>query len=280
MGGGHVFTVDDVTVTPGNTPSVGALNIEVSVPATFVVTNSRFDIGGTRSTDGIFLFANQPSGLVTFSAIGNRISGHANPDGSSGIEIGMAGSGTTRVNLLNDAIWDVGGCNCGGSAGIFISAQDKVNAVVNIVGASIHHPRANGLNVRSDLTGGRVSLDVFNSVFSQAFGSAISLDSSSLALLKLRAGHNDFYRNGFPNRLEGRLLGTGNLAVNPGYVNSGGGDLRLRRGSPLIDKGIKCPPGGIANPDAAGHNRLAGAGVDIGAYEFGAGTPRSLPACP
>ena len=37
-----------------------------------------------------------------------------------------------------------------------------------------------------------------------------------------------------------------------------------------------CSPGGIENLDAAGHGRLSGDGVDLGAFELGAGSPTGV----
>src|SRR5262249_8689093 len=68
-------------------------------------------------------------------------------------------------------------------------------------------------------------------------------------------------------------LGTGNLHANPQFVGETTGTLALKAGSPLIDAGAVCTPGGLADLDAAGHGRLFGLAVDMGAFEHGAGGP-------
>jgi Ca2+-binding RTX toxin-like protein len=46
--------------------------------------------------------------------------------------------------------------------------------------------------------------------------------------------------------------------------------------SPLIDRGLVCSSGGIADPDAAGRHRLVGRTVDLGAFERGATAPTGI----
>ena len=69
-------------------------------------------------------------------------------------------------------------------------------------------------------------------------------------------------------------VGTNDLCSDPLLVSSSGStfDARLTASSPAIDSGL--PVGGvIPNHDLLGFIRPAGAGVDRGAYEFGAGPP-------
>jgi Ca2+-binding RTX toxin-like protein len=54
-------------------------------------------------------------------------------------------------------------------------------------------------------------------------------------------------------------------------VHGATGGLALQATSPLIDAGQVCSPGGVAITDAAGHTRLAGPSVDMGAFERDAG---------
>src|SRR5262249_39916254 len=76
--------------------------------------------------------------------------------------------------------------------------------------------------------------------------------------------------------LAGHSLGPHNLAVAPGFMDEPFGDLRLKPMSALIDRGIVCSPGGVQNLDAAGHGRLSGTSVDMGAFERGAGPPTGI----
>lgn len=75
----------------------------------------------------------------------------------------------------------------------------------------------------------------------------------------------------FNNDLQA-VLGTpgtqsGNLAVDPQFVDAAGGIFRLAPTSPLVDAGIDAPLGGLGAVDLDGLARIRGAHVDIGAYE-------------
>lgn len=66
------------------------------------------------------------------------------------------------------------------------------------------------------------------------------------------------------------LRGTGNITNAPLFVSAETGDLRLRAGSPCIDAGSNefCQ----SDTDLAGNRRVQGFRVDMGCYEYGAGT--------
>ncbi len=61
---------------------------------------------------------------------------------------------------------------------------------------------------------------------------------------------------------------TGNVSIDPGFVDSGSGNYRLRGNSPLLDQGVNAPYGGIGAYDAGGNDRVVFGVVDIGAYEL------------
>ncbi len=60
------------------------------------------------------------------------------------------------------------------------------------------------------------------------------------------------------------------IGPDPGF-HDGGGDFRLAEGSPCIDVGNPTV-GGLPGTDLAGEPRVAGVGIDIGAYEFQPGS--------
>ena len=68
----------------------------------------------------------------------------------------------------------------------------------------------------------------------------------------------------------GSNLITDTGGADPQFVDAGAGDYRLLSTSPARDAGTGAPPGGLGATDARGAQRVAGAGVDIGAWEFGA----------
>ena len=67
---------------------------------------------------------------------------------------------------------------------------------------------------------------------------------------------------------EGRV-GTGNIAADPKFAGEVSGNLRLSYSSPCVDQGTAAQ---APSTDLTGLPRPAGAGVDMGAFELGAGT--------
>ena len=267
-GSGHVVSLDRLTLA-APTGAQDALILDATVPGTLSVTGGSISISGSGWP--VVLATMAASGLDTFRLIGNRITAPGSNSGG-GIELRLAGTGSNKVDVDNNAVWDVASCVCGSSAGLSISAGATTSAQVNVIGDSIDASQAFGLYVRNLLLpGGSLGLDIFNSVFSHSGYMAIRLDNSTdPSQIHFAAGNNDYFANGAANALLGHSPGTGNLAINPKYMNASAGDLRLKPTSGLLNKGIVCSPGGVAIPDAAGNNRVQGATVDIGAYERGA----------
>ncbi|HEY3266718.1 MAG TPA: right-handed parallel beta-helix repeat-containing protein [Armatimonadota bacterium] len=83
--------------------------------------------------------------------------------------------------------------------------------------------------------------------------------------------HNDIFGNGdntlpFPGATQ--IGAAGNISLAPLFVDGAGGDYRLQAGSPCIDAGNDAYIASDAR-DLANAPRIAGAHVDIGAYENG-----------
>ncbi len=270
-GSDHQITVRRVQVGKGSTNTRGMF-VWTKVPASIDIANSYI-----RSTDNqgadLDFDVDHPNGDVNLRAIGNRVTSTGNPEGGAGIELYMEGSGNVRADLDNNVIRDVAQCRCGAAAGIAILPHDQIQADVNIVGNTIEKSVTNGIQQRNDLTaGGHLSLDIFNNVLSHHPNGAVSLDAGTPGTVTVRAGYNDYYGNG-SSGWDGFSRGTHNLAKDPKFVSRSYGDLHLRSSSPLIDAGVTCSPGGVANLDAAHNGRRHGRTVDIGAYERGAGAP-------
>ena len=65
--------------------------------------------------------------------------------------------------------------------------------------------------------------------------------------------------------IQGGYPGTGNMDVDPLFVDAAHGNLRLRNGSPCVDTGTST---GSPATDILGMSRPQGSGVDMGAYEL------------
>jgi len=270
-GSGHVVSLRDLDLE--SSQAVGsALFADLRVPSSVELTSSRLketvDEGSALEVE-----AASPSGLVAFRAVGNRIRGNRGEQGGGGITLRTSRAGSVRADFLNNTVWGARAC-CASDAGISLEPQGLSHADVDIVGNTIDHTGGDALGVRSFLfAAGHISIDAFDNVFSNSRLSAINIDSARPATLDFRAGHSDFFNNGDPNFLEGHSTGSGNLQVNPQFVGAATGALVLKPTSPLIDRGLVCSPGGVADPDAVGHARLSGPSVDMGAFERGSGPP-------
>ena len=64
--------------------------------------------------------------------------------------------------------------------------------------------------------------------------------------------------------VQGGFAGTGNISVNPLFLDESGGSVQLRSASPCLDAGTAT---GAPAADTLGRVRPQGAGVDMGAYE-------------
>ena len=71
--------------------------------------------------------------------------------------------------------------------------------------------------------------------------------------------------------IEGGSTGTGNISVDPKFVNQVTGNLHLIVGSPCINAGTLAVPTGFPFPstDVDGGKRIIGIAPDMGAYEYG-----------
>ena len=86
----------------------------------------------------------------------------------------------------------------------------------------------------------------------------------------------DTYASSYTITARPSPLGAGSFAVaDPDFIAAASGDYRLGSGSPLIDRGDSAPinayiAAGGAATDLAGQPRIAGAAVDVGAFEAAA----------
>jgi Ca2+-binding RTX toxin-like protein len=273
-GSGHVIGLHHLTMNLSSQTSMG-VSLDLRVPSTVELTNSTVK-GTLRQVDLVSALTSNDSGVVRFRAVGNRLVGSGDPQAGGGFLLETKRAGSVQGDFFNNSVWNVRAC-CGAEAGLAVHPQGPSHVVVNAVGNTIDHSGFIGLNIRNDLLPtGHVSVGAFDDVLSNNGGAGIEIDSVHKPTIEFHAGHNDFFANTGPNILEGHSPGSGNLAANPRFVHPSTGGLALQATSPLIDAGEVCPPGGVASPDAAGHFRLAGPSVDMGAFERDAGSPTGV----
>lgn len=265
-GKGHSLTARRIDIGRHGLLDPRGIEFITSVPASFTLEDSIVHSDQDDQRDVIAISASDPEGRVRVRLVGNQISARGDTESGAGILFDMFGDGTVEADIFNNVISDVANCNCGAASGIAVLPEARIKADFNIVGNTIVNSGTNAIQQRNLLTKGRLSLDLFNNIFSNIESSALSLDPGKPGTLAFRAGYNDFFdveQRGF----NGLDPGPGNLGLNPRFVDPAKRDFRLRPNSPLIDKGLTCSPGGVANPEASGRHRLAGTAVDIGAFE-------------
>jgi|SRR5579872_508470 len=80
--------------------------------------------------------------------------------------------------------------------------------------------------------------------------------------------YSDAYASGgtaFQGSCAGDVGRNGNISIDPLFVNAAGGNYQLNPGSPAINAGYNSPR--LPSRDLAGHPRIVGGIVDMGAYE-------------
>ena len=266
---GDEFTIEHLTVRQQTDEGDPAIEVRILAPSTVdLVGNTAGSM--SHQMDAILVDNMSPDGPSHVRVLGNQVSDHGASDAYGGIQVVNHDAGKLVAEVDGNSVWDVGQCGCGAASGILVWAPGGP-VTADVVGNSIDRSAGSGLAVDGSL-GHRVTAEAFDNVISHTVYPVYVSDGSP-SRVTLHAGTNDFFANTSPPPLAGHSLGTGNLHVNPKYKDAPFGDLRLLTGSPLVDSGLVCSPGGVENLDAAGHGRLHGAGVDIGAFELGAGAP-------
>jgi Ca2+-binding RTX toxin-like protein len=272
-GSGHSLVLAGVSVARESTSPGDALLFDTQVPASIDVSGGTFRTRGAQSAP-IAAVASDTGGDVSVRLVGNVVSGHDNPDGGPGISLSTSGTGALHADVFNNSVFDSARCGCGTASGLALVAGGTARVDLNVVGNTFDTSKGGLVQVENSVDApGHVDVDLFDNVLSHASFRAVAIGSDNPSTLDLRAGHNDFFSNGAPSDFGGHSGGAGNLHKDPRYVDRFDGNLRLQTSSPVVDTGFVCTPGGVAILDAAGHTRLAGSGVDMGAFELGAGPP-------
>jgi RTX calcium-binding nonapeptide repeat (4 copies) len=277
VGTDHTVTFRNIGVTQAANANFAAMSLETSVPSTISVIGSRLQYTGEYG--GISVSTTNATGLATIQAIGNRISASGATSSGAGVAVQTTGNGAARVEIMNNAIWDVGTCGCGQDSAIAIDGGSLFQTLANVVGNTVDRARATGFNIpalsiKTESDAGVMTVNAFNNVFTRS-GVAFAFSDGIVRAL-FAAGYNDSYKNTSADELNGHSLGSHNLTSDPKFANEAARNLRLVASSPVIDAGLVCSSGGVANLDAAGHGRLHGATVDMGAYERGAAAPTGV----
>ncbi len=201
------------------------------------------------------------------------------PEGSAtGIEVVMrpVEGSISHVRIYDNLISGLAGCNCGGASGLEISS-DSIGGPPGLAFADVWHNTVvrtarggQGPGAGIDLyryTHSRLRANLYDNIAALGQGPGITIGPSDKPPT-VSLGRNVTWGNTEPNEWSG-VDHSDHLSVDPRFVDVDSRNFRLRADSPLIDEGIACAPGGLGVLDVSGGGRIAGAEVDIGAYERG-----------
>ncbi len=264
-GADHSVTIrNNVLFLEIDSNNTAAVKIDARVPMTGVVSGNRI----TSIGQGIAARAiTAPAEAVDFLFERNVIDTSLPSQSNDGIELDFRGSGAYSVRAHSNVIDRVGGCNCGGNAGISLVVLQTPVVDASITNNTVNGSQtAKGFAMRVDDPGANVTINLFNNIASFCGRAGFEILNLGGGAISFAADQNDSHGNANPDNFAGLPSGTVRT-TNPQYVNAGAGDLRLQPTSLLINSGVDAPPGGTSALDAGGAARIQGVAIDIGAYE-------------
>lgn len=275
---GHTITIRDnvfhFELANNNTAAIG---MDARVPLTGVVSGNRV----TSTGQGLYAFAITSAGqVVDYTFERNLFSTSLPAESNTGMTLDTRGDGTYDVKVYSNVVDRVGGCNCGGNAGIQINAFQNAHPVFSLNNNTVHGTEtASAFDFRLQGAGVVATVNLFNNIASGAERAGFDFFVADGAVATLFADRNDSYDNGLPDEFAGLPTGTV-LTDNPLYRSAAAGDLRLLSVSSLITAGEDAPAGGNSIFDADGQPRIQGDAIDIGAFEqeFRSNVTQDVPA--
>jgi hypothetical protein len=240
--------IDGCTFEGNTTTGAGGAHLFSYVSP--VITNSKFiGLGGTTSSGGSGIMAYSNSFLTLENCI---FSGNVTVHWSGAIQFWDSSGNITNTLFVNNKAGAVTDDGAGGVMDILWNAA-ATQPVVNITNCTFAGNRtlgSQGYGGAITLRGG-AALNIVNSIFWDNGATAIYNEYSSLSII-----YSD---------IQGGASGTGNINSDPSFVDAAGGDYRLQKGSPCIDKGSNVS--GLPATDLSGDVRIYNSVVDMGAYE-------------
>ncbi len=182
-------------------------------------------------------------------------------------------------HILYNRIWD--GDNGTPSYEINVPDGGKTFIIGNVIeqNATTHNPNIISYAEESRSNPDQSLFVINNTIVNRRSGGTFLVDAAPTpAVLK----NNVFFGTGTVTAQASALLANNSTTTNPGFVNLDGHDFHLVAGSELIDKGADPGTGGgisllptaqyVAVASQEGRS-VAGAAIDIGAFELGGGGP-------
>jgi serine protease len=219
-------------------------------------------ITDNRGTDafggGVALFA-----AGNASVIGNIIARNGlAPEGPGCVwGGGMITANFVQATIVNNLIVENVACTAGafewgGTTGINVFAN---NTIANNQASSYPGIYSSGIDTRHQ---------IYNNIVTAQNGPAWHCQNSLSTPSPVVRSSNVFSAQGsaYGGTCTEQTGLNGNISADPGFVSPSAGDYRVASGSPGIDAGSDSAPA-IQATDLAGNPRIAGAHIDMGAYE-------------
>ena len=246
---------------------------------------------GTRWAVGLYTAGS--FGTVTNSHVHHIGQGACASGGGIGADSYYKGTGN---DVLANVVHDIGAAGCKTMSGVFVNSADsdvKNNLIYAVSQAAVllWHDAARAAVSHNTIFAAHTGIVVgggdpyvSNGVNDYSrVANNIVVDTQYGVVEHGNVGSNNTYTNNLMHQqsaypymlLKGVAVAT--IAAAPQFVNyvrTGGGDYQLQATSPAIDKGLA---GDATATDLNGKARPAGAGPDLGAYEFNGATPSPTP---
>lgn len=233
----------------------------VRVPSTVLLLNNFIASPGQPVSHGT---TGSNIGDIEITLQGNLITTTDPSNSHEGIQIRPGGDENLTMNVFDNVVYGVGGCNCGGPAGIQALSRETSTVVLNINNNTVDDVETGtGIEIDGAFETSSLTVNFFNNTVSNSQDEGMNVTAGGG--LTLNNGFNNFFNNGLPNA--GFTEGAGTIFVDPLFIDPAAGNYRLQPGSPLVDMGTDTPTGGLPAVDADGLPRIVGNAVDIGAYE-------------
>ena len=246
---------------------------------------------GTRWTVGLYTAGS--FGVITNSHVHHIGQGACASGGGIGVDSYYKGASN---DVLANVVHDIGAAGCQSMYGVFVNSADsdvKNNLVHGVSGAGVRlwHDAARVAVSHNTIFAAHTGIvvgsgDPYLSNAANDYSRVannIVVDTAYGVVEQGNVGSHNIYTNNLVHQqsaypfllIKGVAVAT--IAAAPQFVNyvrTGGGDYQLKSTSPAIDKAL---PADAPATDLNGKARPAGAGPDVGAYEFNGATPTPTP---
>jgi hypothetical protein len=203
--------------------------------------------------------------VIAIDVVGNRVRKASAGVNSVGIRLALLANFEVTTRVYSNLVYDVGDCGCGYPAGITLTTLSSAQASAYIVNNTVDQSAGAGIGIPPSGSPKPLLAYVYNNIVTR---SAVGIELPALTSgVVVNNGFNALFEN-TTNDFGGYPAGPGTVTIDPLLVDRNARDYHLLPGSSLVHAGIE-PPGGLPAIDADGNVRVAGPGVDYGAFELG-----------